>query len=160
MENWALGLTILVMFIGLAGVVLPVLPGIPLIFLAALGYGIYDNFVSFPVLSVIILLIPTVISFFIEHVAGLVGAKYCGSSRLGIVGSIIGAFVGLFFLPFGLIIGPLFGAVAGEMVAGKQPKDAMKVGLGTILGMVGGTVIKIAIGLLMMIYFLWEVLRH
>jgi len=146
------------MFIGLLGTVLPVLPGVPVIFLAALGYGIYNDFTDLPVVTIIIMFILMALTFAIDYLAGVVGAKRYGSSRWGVWGSIIGTLFGLFFLPFGVILGPLFGALAGEIIAGKKPGEAFKIAWGTLVGMAGGAVLKIALGLVMMIYFLVEVL--
>lgn len=152
-------LTLLVMAVGLLGTLLPVLPGTPLIFLAALGYGFYEKFHRVTPLILGILFVLMVMSLLIDYFAGVIGAKKYGASKYGTWGSFIGGIVGVivFNIP-GLLLGPFAGAVIGEMIYGKKVDESFRVGLGTVMGMAGGAFFKIIIGVSMVIIYLTGVL--
>jgi len=137
-------MALLVMFIGLLGTLLPVLPGTPLIFLGALGYGIFEGFQKVTPLILVVLFILVIFTFVVDYLAGVVGAKNYGASRFGTWGALIGGIVGLIVLNIpGLLLGPFVGAVAGEIIGGRKPDEALKVGFGTVVGMAGGAFVKI-----------------
>ena len=154
MSTFLLALALIVMIIGVIGTLLPVLPGTPLIFLAALGYGFYDNFKHITPFVIIVLFVLMGFTFFVDYLSGVIGARRYGASKMGTWGSLIGAILGLilFNLP-GIIFGPAIGAILGEMLAGKNLDQAFKVGMGTLLGILGGTIIKIATAIIMVAYF-------
>ena len=122
--------------IGLAGVVLPALPGLPLMFagmwLAAWAGG-YDQV---GVGTVIMLAVLTLLSLGVDIVAALLGAKRVGASRLALLGAAIGTVAGLFLGLAGIIIGPFVGALLGEWLHGRRLGMAARVGVGTWLGIV------------------------
>lgn len=152
-------LVIIIMIIGILGSFLPILPGASLIFGAALGYGFYEGFKQVTPLSLIILFILMIFTLLIDYLAGVVGAKKYGASRWGTWGSFIGGIVGVvFFNILGLIIGPFIGAAAGELFSGRKPAEALRIGLGTILGMAGGAIIKLVVSISMFILFLNKVI--
>lgn len=151
-------LVIIVMTLGVLGTFLPLLPGAPLIFLAALGYGFYEGFKQVTLWSLVVLFILMILTFIVEYLAGVIGAQKYGATKLGMWGTFIGGVLGIFVGIIGLIIGPIVGAVAGELAAGRKPVEAFRVGLGTIFGLAGGAVIKFIIALSMFILFLNKVL--
>ncbi len=152
--NWGFWLAFIVMLIGLAGTILPVLPGTPIIFLAILGYGFYDHFTSIGFWFILIMGLLTVASAIADYLGGVYGAKKYGASRLGIWGSIIGGIIGVFVAPpVGIILGPLLGAVIGELLNGKSTEHAFSVGWGTLIGLLGSTVVKVIIGVIMILTF-------
>ena len=139
----AVGLAALVA--GLAGCVLPVLPGPPIAFLALLCLqftGVYDyGAVPLVVLGGLSLLIAI-----LDNVLPVCGIQRSGGSKAGIWGGMVGVVVGLFiFPPFGIILGPLLGGMAGELIAGKPGKQALQSGVGSFLGFVVGTLSKTAV---------------
>ncbi|MCB1569079.1 MAG: DUF456 domain-containing protein [Xanthomonadales bacterium] len=138
------------MLIGLAGVVLPALPGIPLLYAGILLVAWGDGFAHLGATSLIVLGVLTVMALLADLVASLLGAKRVGASKLALVGAALGTVVGLFFGLFGILLGPFVGAFVGEYWNGRQTGDAARVGLGTWLGMVVGAVVKIAIAFLML----------
>lgn len=145
---------------GLAGVVLPALPGIPLIFIGLLVAAIADGFVHVQWWWMLALGIITVLSLAVDFWATAVGAKRVGASRKAIVGAIIGTVVGLFFGPVGLFAGPFIGALLGELWHGRRIDSARvgqatRVGVGTWLGIVFGIGLKIAIACTMLALFAW-----
>lgn len=150
----------LLMFVGLAGCILPMLPGTPLVFA---GIYIYAWITGFTIVSrnlIIIFLILTVFSVVIEYISSSVGSKKFGASKLGFIGAFIGAVIGVFFIPWGLIVGPLAGALAGELIVGKKIKEAFRSGTGAVIGFFGGTLLKTVISFGMIAFFTIRLLQN
>lgn len=144
---WALA--VLLVLAGLAGSVLPVLPGAPLVFAGLLLGAWIDGFAKvgwFP-LAVIGLL--TALTFLVDLAATALGARRVGASPLALVGAGAGTVVGLFFGFVGVLAGPFAGAALGELVAKRDLRQAGKVGLGTWLGIVLGGAAKVGLTLAM-----------
>lgn len=151
--------TLLIMLVGLAGVILPVIPGVPIIWLGAFLYGLFTGFeeINWNILG--ILAIMTGFTIILDYVANLYGAKRMGATRWGILGALFGMLVGLFTAGLiGLLVGSFLGAVLGEILSGKTQSQALRAGIGTFLGFLGGTLIKFIVGSIMIGIFLWKVL--
>ena len=155
MTGFALALAILLFLLGLAGVVLPVLPGTILIYAGMILYGLLTGFKTLTANFFLLQGMALVLTFFIDYLAAVVGTNRYGGSRYASWGVIIGAVVGIiFFGPFGFIIGPFCGAVIAEMIFGRKSLEkAIQAGFGTLIGLVGGTILKLIIGLLMIVSF-------
>ena len=138
---------------GLAGTVLPVLPGVALVFAGLLLAAWADGFAHVGVMGLVIIGALGLLAFVADFVASLVGAKRVGASPLALGGAAVGGLVGLFFSIPGMIIGPFVGAVAGEFLAKRRLGQAGKVGLGTWLGLVAAAVLKVVIACLMIATF-------
>jgi uncharacterized protein YqgC (DUF456 family) len=153
-----LSLTLLVMLAGLVGSLLPVLPGTPLVLLAAIGHRLYfgDASVSNTILFILVAL--TLISVLFDFLAGLLGAKKFGASWRGMTGAVIGGIIGLFFSLPGIILGPFLGAMLFEMLGGQEFKKATCAGVGATVGLLLGIVGKFSIGVVMMIIFATSVI--
>lgn len=158
MEKFLLVVAVMVMLVGLAGSVLPVLPGIPLIFLGILGYAWYEGFHQLTPSYVAIMGGLALLSVIVDYLAGAWGAKRYGSSQAGVLGAVLGALLGLFFGPLGIIIGPWVGAFVGEWIFVKDPNQAAKAAVGTVLGIFAGMTFKLVLGTAMVISFLVVVL--
>ncbi|MEA1961584.1 MAG: DUF456 domain-containing protein [Bacillota bacterium] len=155
MQTGVLVLTLIIIILGIAGTVIPFLPGVPLVFLGIAGYGWYEGFVHVGPRYIIIMGALTLLSVFVDYLATYLGAKWFGSSKKGIWGAVLGLFLGLFlFPPFGLFIGPWVGAFLGELWEGKNVNEAIKTGTGTIIGIFGGMTFKILLGIIMLFSFL------
>ena len=141
--------------IGLLGVVLPALPGLPLMFagmwLAAWAGG-YDQVGAG---TVIMLAVLTLLSVGVDVAAALLGAKRVGASRLALLGAAIGTVVGLFMGFVGILVGPFAGALVGEWLHGRRLDMAAKVGVGTWLGIVFAAVLKLALAFAMLGIFVF-----
>lgn len=151
--------TISLMVVGLAGCVIPALPGHIVILAGAIAYrwmaGPESGIRWWSFLVLVLLL---AISQAIEMVSGAAGAKWFGGSKWGSVGAIVGALVGMFFFPVGLFVGPLAGAVAFEMLfEKKETQPAMMSGVGSLAGTLVGMVVKIIFGVLMIAWFFADV---
>jgi hypothetical protein len=100
----------------------------------------------------------TIFSIVLENLGNIYGAKRFGATRWGIIGSIAGTGVGFYMGgPIGLILGPIIGTIIFEIIGGKDYTGALKSGLGNFVGFMGGSVIKIIIGLTMISLFIWKV---
>lgn len=140
---------------GIAGTVVPFIPGVPLVFIGIAAYGWYEGFhlITPKYLAVIASL--TVLSMIMDYLSTVLGAKIFGSSKQGTWGALAGTFLGLFFFPpLGIFIGPWAGAVIGEIVAGNEANKALKVGLGTVAGLFSGIVFNLVLAVGMIISFL------
>lgn len=140
----------LLIFIGLVGVIVPGLPGIGLMYGGMLLYALYFGVATVGMTTLILLGVATAFSFIIDLLASLYGAKRFGASRSGIIGALLGGVAGLIFLSLpGLFLGVFAGAVAGEyFLAKKSSEEALKAGLGSVLGFLGGTVLKLILALI------------
>ncbi|NQS76017.1 MAG: DUF456 domain-containing protein [Peptococcaceae bacterium] len=155
-----IGIIIAILFFiaGLIGTVLPLLPGAPLIWLGMLLYGLIAGFDNLPWTFFLGQGLVVVLVFIVDYLAGAWGVHRYGGSREAIWGSVIGALLGLVLLgPFGLIFGPFLGAVAGELYLNNTLDKAFKVGVGTLVGFFGGLVIKLAIEVIMIMWFFMAV---
>lgn len=160
--TWPMILTwiavILLFIVGLAGIVLPVLPGIMLIFAGTLLFALVDGFQSISGGLILFFAILSLLVTGLEYAAGLIGAKRYEASRWGLIGAVLGLIVGLFFGPLGLILGPLAGAIALELIAGRTGKEALRAGWGTFVGFLGGVIIKLAAAFTIIGLFFYKVI--
>ena len=152
-------LAAILIVVGIAGTVLPVLPGLPLVFGGMLLAAWAGGFEQVGPAMLVLLGVLTLLSLGIDFMATAMGAKRVGASRLAVLGAVIGTVVGLFFGPVGLLTGPFLGALAGELIHGREVRQATRVGIGTWLGILLGTVLKIglAFAMLGLFAFAWLV---
>jgi uncharacterized protein YqgC (DUF456 family) len=131
--------------VGLAGIILPALPGTPLVFAGMLIAAWADDFHKVPIWVVVILGVLTAISVAVDFFASSLGAQKAGASKYAVWGAAIGTIAGLFLGFIGLILGPFVGAVLGELLAGREFRHASKVGFATWIGLVIGAALKLAL---------------
>ena len=148
-------LAALLVLVGLAGTVLPAIPGVPMLFgglaLAAWAEGFAH--VSMPWLVALGVL--AVLAYAVDFLAGMVGARHFGASQRAMVGAAIGAVVGLFFGLPGILAGPFLGAVIGELTAQRSLGDAGRAGLGAAIGLAMGAAAKLSLAITMVAIFLF-----
>jgi uncharacterized protein YqgC (DUF456 family) len=135
--------------VGVIGTVLPALPGAIFVFAGVVLAAWIDDFARISGWTVAVLGILTIIAWVIDYVAAAAGAKRAGASRQAIVGAAIGTVLGVFTGLVGLIFMPLVGAAIGEYLAQQDALRAGRVGVSTWLGMLVGTVVKVAVVFLM-----------
>ncbi|MGO1071741.1 DUF456 domain-containing protein [Lysobacter sp. CA199] len=136
--------------VGIVGTVLPALPGLPLVFAGMVLASWVSDFQKVGWLMLVVLGLLTVLSMGVDFAATAMGAKRVGASKLAIIGSIIGTFAGLAFGLIGVFIGPFLGALIGELIHTRQLDQATKVGVGTWVGIVVGTVLKLGLAFAML----------
>ncbi|RXZ45662.1 DUF456 domain-containing protein [Crenobacter cavernae] len=146
-------LSALLVIVGLAGTVFPALPGLPLMLAGFALAAWVGDFQTITVAALIVLGVLTAIGFVIDLVAGWLGARASGASKKALWGALAGSLIGLFFGLPGLIFGPLVGAALGEFLARRDLYQAGKVGLGTFIGFIVGTVAKIGCAFAMLAVF-------
>ena len=136
---------------GLAGTILPALPGLPLMFAGMLVAAWADHFQQISPWTIALLALLTLLSIIVDIAATAMGAKRVGASKLAMFGAALGTLVGgiVFSLP-GLILGPFAGAVAGELIHGRELRHASRIGVGTWVGLALGTALKLALAFAML----------
>lgn len=138
---WLLSLGLIV--VGVAGMVLPALPGTPLIYAGLLLAAWGDGFAYVSGWTMAFLGLLTVLAFAIDLISGSIGAKKTGASREAVIGAAVGAVVGLFFGLVGVFVGPFIGAVIGEYLVRRDLGHAGVVGVGTWIGLAVGIAAKL-----------------
>lgn len=152
MDYLLLALAIAFMIVGIAGCLLPVLPGPPLSYLGLVILH-FTRFADISKNLFIILGILAVVVTVVDYIVPVWGTRKFGGSKYGMRGATVGLIIGLFLGPLGLIIGPFIGAVVGELIFRDDVKYALRAGFGSLLGFLTGVGLKLAASLLMTFYF-------
>ena len=134
---------------GLAGSVLPMLPGIPMVFGGIWLAAAVDGYRHLGLWWLLIIGAIGAIGLIVDLVAGTLGAKRVGATPRALWGATIGTLVGIFFGVPGLLLGPFIGAILGELASGTSVLRSAHVGVGTWLGLLFGTLLKLVLSLLM-----------
>ena len=149
---------ILFLLVGLAGCVIPAIPGPPISYIAILILHFTEKYQfssEFLLLWAAVAIVVTIL----DNVIPIWGTKKYGGSKKAVWGSMIGLVIGMFvFPPFGIIIGPFLGAVAGELIDGKETSAAIKAGFGAFVGFLGGTILKLIASGMMTYYFIQKLI--
>lgn len=130
---------------GVAGTVLPALPGVTLVFAGIALAAWIDDFARIPVWLLALLGVLTATALIVDYAAAAMGARRAGASRLAMAGAIVGTLAGILSGLWGLLFLPLVGAAIGEYVAQRDLLRAGKVGAATWIGLLLGTAAKVAI---------------
>ena len=152
------GITIVIgsilMLLGLAGSILPILPGPPLSFIGLFLLALLKHF-SPPLTPtlVIILAIVTMIVIVMDYIIPLMGAKRYGASKWGVWGSVLGMAIGIFWSPFAMLLGAFIGAVVVEWLVGKTKGEALRAGWGVVMGTLFATILRLGVSGMMTYYF-------
>jgi uncharacterized protein YqgC (DUF456 family) len=155
---WLWFVAIVLIAVGVAGTLLPALPGAPLVFGGLLLAAWIDHFQEVGYVTVAVLGVLTLITVIADIAAAMLGAKRVGATRAGVVGSAIGTFLGMFFGFAGLIFGPLAGALIGELSARRGLFSAGRVAVGTWIALVLAVVVKLAVVFMMIGIFIFAYL--
>ena len=151
-------LVVLLIVAGIAGTLVPILPGTALVFAGLLLGAWIDDFARVSGLTVGVLGVLTLVSWAVDYLSGLLGAKKVGATPQAVVGAALGTLLGIFTGLWGLIFMPLAGAAIGEYIAIRDLVQARRVGVATWIGMMVGAVMKIAITFLMIGVFVGALL--
>jgi len=145
----------ILILLGIAGCVLPILPGPALTFVGLLLLALVKHFS--PPLTLTLIVVMAIVSMAVtvaDYITPLLGAKRYGASKWGIWGSVLGMAIGIFFSPFGMLLGALIGAVAAEWLVQKEKGQALRAGWGVFIGSLLGTVLKLGVSGMMAYYFI------
>lgn len=138
-------IAVLMIIIGIAGTVLPALPGVVFIFAGVVLAAWIDGFSVISGWTVGVLAVLTVVGFLIDYLATLFTAQRAGATMPGLVGASVGTVAGVLSGLWGLIFLPLAGAAIGEFIAHRDALRAGRVGMATWVGLLVGAVLKLAI---------------
>jgi uncharacterized protein YqgC (DUF456 family) len=152
-------LVVVLMIAGIAGSLLPWLPGTPLILLGAFLFALATDFERVDTVRLVILAGLMLLSYVLEHLSGAFGARKLGGSRWAAAGALLGGLVGLFFGLPGVVLGPAAGAIGFELAHRKELRSGLASGLGALLGMFLGAVAKLSIAMVMVGLFAFWALR-
>lgn len=153
---YVMGLLIAIIFFagGVIGTILPGLPGAPMVWLGMLIYGLFVGFKGLTWAFFLGQGLAVALVFFLDYAANVWGVRRYGGSKYAVWGSLIGVLLGVILMgPVGIVFGPFIGAVAGELYAKQNFEKAVRVGLGTLLGLLGSTVLKLLVLAGMIIWF-------
>jgi len=138
----------------MAGTIYPSLPGVVAIYAAFFVYGWFFSFEPFGWVFWTIQTIILVALFIADYAVSAWGVKKYGGSKASVIGSTIGLILGPFVIPaFGLIIGPFVGAVIGELIIGTSLERSLKIGFGSLVGLLSSVFVKIVLQLIMIVLF-------
>lgn len=137
-------LAFLLLIGGVVGCVLPILPGAPLSYGGLLLLHLTGR-TDFSTAQLVSWLIIVIVLQVADYVTPILGSKYSGGTDFGNRGCMAGTILGLFFMPWGIILGPFLGAIAGEMLGGRDLPHAIKAGIGSLVGFLLGTLMKVVV---------------
>ena len=146
---WLWLLCAALILVGLAGTVLPALPGTALVLAGILLGAWIDDFTRVGGLTLTLVAAIAVLAWTLDYVAALMGARKVGASKQALIGAALGTVVGLFMGLVGVLFMPLVGAAVGEYLARRDHRQAVKVGTATWLGMMLGMIAKVVLAFVM-----------
>jgi len=131
---------------GLAGLVLPAMPGAPLLVAGAVLVGWAEGFERVGGVTIAFTVLLGVAILAVDWLAALLGAKAFGASRWAVAGAAVGLLVGLFLGLPGILLGPGIGAIAFEYARNPDFERALRAGVGATVGFLVGGAVKVALG--------------
>ncbi len=144
------------MLVGLIGTVVPGIPGLPLVLAGGVLFTVGSGFDLIGPWQLGGFVGLGLLGMALSFLGNLLGARAFGASIFGVIGALVGLFVGFFLAgPIGLLIGPLLGAVLAELARGRELREALRSGVGALLGYVFGTLAEVAIALVLVGWFVW-----
>ena len=143
------GAAAILILVGIAGAVLPALPGVPMVFAGMWLAASVDGYSLIGTGTVVLLGILAGIAVFVDFVAGILGARRVAASRTALWGAMLGTCAGIYFGLAGLLLGPFLGALIGEAAAGGTVRRSTEVGVATWIGLLFGTVAKVGLSFTM-----------
>lgn len=146
-------LTLLCLFIGLLGTLIPILPGLGLIFIGILIFAIATNFTAISLATVITCGVVALLASLASYFAGAITAKATGASRHAVAGALIGGVLGIFAGPLGIPIGTFLGALLGALSDGRSLKKSVQTARHAMIGMLSAVVLQFIIGLSLILTF-------
>lgn len=140
----------LLVIVGFAGTIYPLLPGLPVMFAGFWLSAWVGDYERIGAVTLIILGLLALVGVLCDFLASALGAKRVGASKQAVTGAVIGSVVGIFLGIVGLILGPFIGAVIGEIIARRNVRGAAGIGFATWVGLLLGTIMKLALAFAML----------
>jgi hypothetical protein len=140
---WVLAVALIL--IGIAGTVLPALPGVAFVFGGIVLAAWIDDFARISGWTVGVLAVLAAIGMIVDYAATTVAAQRAGASKQGLIGAALGTVAGVFTGLIGIVFMPLAGAAIGEFIAHRDALRAGRIGMATWVGLLAGAVAKLAI---------------
>ena len=156
-DPWLI-VALVLMFIGLLGVILPLVPGIVLVYLATLLYAIIEGFERIGPITLAVLTVLAVVGVTADLWVSSLGAKVGGASVWALLGGLVLGLVGLIFFSLpGAILGSVLGVIMVELGRVGDWRKVLKSGGGWLIGWLLSTVVQLSLALIMIAIFLWQV---
>jgi len=160
-------LAFILVLIGIIGAIIPGIPGPPLSYGALLLLH-FTKEITYSDKFLIILALIAVFITLADYWIPVYGTKKLGGTKAGVRGSVVGLVIGMLVLPFlgivigpfglfGIILGPFLGALVGERLAGTPENVALRSAVGSFLGFIAGTFLKLAYGIIILVYAIRDV---
>lgn len=154
---------VVLILLGIIGAIIPGLPGPILSFLALLTLQMKKNVPFEESFLVVVGLIAVAVTV-LDYVVPIMGTKKFGGSKFGVRGSVVGLIVAILVLPvlgivigpfglLGILAGPFVGAYVGETMANKDSDAAFRAAIGSFIGFIAGTLMKLVYSLIISYYF-------
>jgi uncharacterized protein len=153
-------LIVAMFLISFIGLIYPIIPSVVFILGGFILYGLFFSFDEFSWVFWTVQILFVILLFSADYLANMLGVKKYGGSKAGIWGSTIGLLVGPFVIPvFGILIGPFLGAVIAELLIHRKGfTEALKIGVGSVIGFISSVITKSIVQGVMIVYFLIGVL--
>jgi len=135
--------------LGIAGTVLPALPGTLFVLLGIFLGAWIDDFTRVGWVTLTVVTVVAVVAWALDYLSAVLGARRVGASRYAVIGAAVGTVVGIFMGFIGVLFMPLVGAALGELIARRDHGQAMKVGVATWLGLMIGMLAKVVLAFVM-----------
>lgn len=145
--------------IAFVGLIYPIIPSVVFILAGFIVYGIFYSFGNLPWWFWLIEILFVLLLFAADTVSNIIGVKKFGGSKAGMWGSTIGLLFGPFILPFaGILLGPFLGAITAELLVTKTSwQQAVKTGVGSLVGFLTSVVTKGTIQVVMIVLFIFTI---
>jgi len=154
-------LLLLVMVAGLFGVLVPMLPGMGIIFAAIVVYGFYSDWLLYSPIFMVFCGILTIVSFAVDYLGGVYGAKkYGGASKEAMIAALVGGVIGMVIFHF---IGMIIGSAAGIFVVEyyhnhKKADQSAKAAIGVLIGTALGIAVQFALALVILCWVVYKII--
>lgn len=147
-------ISIILIITGLVASFIPIIPGPITGWLGLFTISQIEGFSTSTTLLTITFLVAIII-FIVDYFVPIIGSKYFGGSKYGVIGTTIGLLLGLLSpIPFGIIIGAFVGALIGEYIGGKNINEGIKPAIGSLIGIITSSIIKFITGFAFLIIYI------
>ena len=151
--EWLWLVVVLLVIVGLAGIVLPALPGVPLLYGGLLLGAWIDEFARVGVTAIVVIGVLALLAWLIDFFASLFTTRSVGASRQAMIGTVLGGLIGIIGGLIGIILGTVIGAIAGEVMTSRNAAHAGRVGVAAGMGFVVALAAKLVLALTMLAIF-------